>query len=107
MKGKKENIQIKINKWEYEKFFEEKAKKYLIKKYDYPIYFHDIKVINDIIFNEKTHFVETFKEYLIYDDIKEFLFKFYSKKKNNKKTFKNCKFLCSIFKNICKLYYNS
>ena len=102
MKGKKENIQIKINKWEYEKFFEEKAKKYLIKKYDYPIYFHDIKVINDIIFNEKTHFVETFKEYLIYDDIKEFLFKFYSKKKIIKKLSK----IVNFYVRFSKIYAN-
>ena len=84
MKGKKKN-QIKKNKWDYEKIFEEKAKKKLIKKYDNPIYFHDIKVINDIIYNEKTHFVEAFKEYLIYEDINEFLLKFYSKKEIIKK----------------------
>ena len=84
MKGKKKN-QIKKNKWDYEKIFEENAKKKLIKKYDNPIYFHDIKVINDIIYNEKTHFVEAFKEYLIYEDINEFLLKFYSKKEIIKK----------------------
>ncbi len=32
-----------------------------------------IKIINDIIFNEKSQIVANFKEYLIYDDNSEFL----------------------------------
>jgi hypothetical protein len=31
------------------------------------------KIINDIIYNEKTQIVANFKEYLIYDDNSEFL----------------------------------
>ncbi len=34
---------------------------------------YKIKVINDIIFNEKSLLVANFKEYLIYDDNSEFL----------------------------------
>jgi hypothetical protein len=34
---------------------------------------YNIKVINDIIFNEKSLLVASFKEYLIYDDNSEFL----------------------------------
>lgn len=36
-------------------------------------------VINDIIYNEKTRLVATFKDYLILDDISEFLRRVYSK----------------------------
>jgi hypothetical protein len=32
-----------------------------------------IKVVNDIIYNEKTQLVSNFKEYLIFDDCSEFL----------------------------------
>ena len=65
MKEKTKNIKKKINKWDYERILEERAKKRLIRKYDHPTYFHDIKLIDDIIYNEKTHFVETFKEFNI------------------------------------------
>ena len=58
---------------------EKRVNKKLIKRYDHPLYYHDIKMINDIIYNEKTHYVEVFKEYLIYEDINEFLRRFYNK----------------------------
>ena len=32
-----------------------------------------MKIINDIIYNEPTHLVAVFKDYLIYDDASEFL----------------------------------
>lgn len=35
--------------------------------------YYNIKVINDIIYNEPTHVVSVFKDYLIHDDISEFL----------------------------------
>lgn len=33
----------------------------------------DQKIINDLIYNEQTHAVSVFKDYLILDDINEFL----------------------------------
>ena len=36
------------------------------------------KVINDIIYNENTHTVSVFKDFLIYDDTSEFLKRFYA-----------------------------
>ena len=93
MKGKVKIIKKKIKKWDYERMLEVRAKKRLIKKYDYPTYFHDIKIIDDIIYNEKTHFVETFKEYLLYEDANEFLMKFYCTKEFKYKTPKNFNFL--------------
>lgn len=35
--------------------------------------FYNVKVINDIIYNENSHIVSVFKDYLIFDDISEFL----------------------------------
>jgi hypothetical protein len=35
--------------------------------------FYNIKVVNDVIYNENTHIVSVFKDYLIFDDISEFL----------------------------------
>jgi hypothetical protein len=48
-------------------------KKYLTSR-DY----YNSKVITDIIYNENTNLVSVFKDYLIYDDISEFLKRYYS-----------------------------
>jgi hypothetical protein len=39
--------------------------------------FYNTKVINDIIYNEPTNIVSVFKDYLIFDDVSEFLKRFY------------------------------
>ena len=39
--------------------------------------FEDLKVVNDLIYNESTHIVSVFKDYLIYDDYNEFLKRYY------------------------------
>ena len=57
---------------------ENRVRKKLIIRYDKPLWYHDVKMINDIIYNEKTHYVELFKENLIYEDINEFLKRFYN-----------------------------
>ena len=56
---------------------ENRARYKLIKRYNKPLSYHDVKIINDILYNEKTHYVEQFKEYLIYEDYNEFLKCFY------------------------------
>ena len=45
---------------------ENRARSKLINRYDKPLSYHDTKMINDILYNEKTRYVEAFKEYLIY-----------------------------------------
>ena len=57
----------------YRRKIEKIVRKQLSWRYEMPTCFHDVKVINDIIYNEKTHFVEEFKEYLLYEDNNEFL----------------------------------
>ena len=56
---------------------EDRARFRLIKRYNKPLSYHDVKMINDILYNEKTRYVEAFKEYLIYEDYNEFLKRFY------------------------------
>ena len=70
-----------MNKNNIEKFLlklENRVKYKLIKRYDKSISFHGKKKINDILFNKKSHYVEEFKEYLIYEDYNEFLKRYYS-----------------------------
>ena len=58
---------------------EERARNKIIKRYDNPNWFYNEKVINDILYNERTHYVEMFKEYLLYEDYNEFLNYYYGK----------------------------
>jgi len=51
----------------------------LEKKYLTSREYYNVKIINDIIYNEQTHVVSVFKDYLIFDDISEFLKRFYNK----------------------------
>lgn len=44
--------------------------------------FYNIKIINDIIYNEPTHIVAVFKDYLIYDDLSEFMKRYYDKQES-------------------------
>lgn len=41
--------------------------------------YYNVKVVNDIIYNDNTHLVSVFKDYLIFDDISEFLKRYYKK----------------------------
>ena len=36
--------------------------------------YYDVKIVNDIIYNEQTNIVSVFKDYLIFDDVSESLF---------------------------------
>ena len=45
----------------------------LSKKYMTSREYYDAKIVNDIIYNEPTRLVSIFKDYLIYDDVSEFL----------------------------------
>ncbi len=58
---------------------EKRARYKLIKRYEKPIWFYNLKAINNILYNEKTHYVEMFKEFLIYEDYNEFLKQLYTK----------------------------
>ena len=73
-------MKLKENQNQYFLNLENRARFKLIKRYDKPLSYHDVKMINDILYNEKTHYVEAFKEYLIYEDYNEFLKRYYKAK---------------------------
>eukprot|EP00347_Sterkiella_histriomuscorum_P018658 403344672 len=50
----------------------------LSKKYMTSREYYDAKIVNDIIYNEPTRLVSVFKDYLIYDDVSEFLKRSYT-----------------------------
>lgn len=54
-------------------------KENLEKKYLTSREYYNVKIVNDIIYNENTHIVSVFKDYLIFDDVSEFLKRFYNK----------------------------
>ena len=55
------------------------------KKYSKLASYYDKIIIDNIIYNEKSHIVAKFKDYLIIDDIGEFLKRFYYKEESKKK----------------------
>jgi len=55
------------------------VKKNLERKYLTSREYYNEKVITDIIYNESTNLVSVFKDYLILDDVSEFLKRFYTK----------------------------
>ena len=103
------NHKLNINKLKYRQeiidpcfHLEERVRKKLIKRYDKPIWYYNVKMINDIIYNEKTHYVELFKEFLIYEDLNEFLKRYY---KLNEITIKLPKIL-KFYDKYSRIYAN-
>lgn len=47
--------------------------------------YYNTKIINDIIYNENTHIVSVFKDYLIFDDVSEFLKRQYEVSESKKR----------------------
>ncbi len=54
--------------------------------------FYNVKIVNDIIYNEPTHIVAVFKDYLIYDDLSEFLKRQYDTQESVARLPKICEF---------------
>ena len=67
------------NKLIYLRKLEQRAYHKLIKHHCKPKWFYNSKMINDILSNEQTHYVEAFKEYLLYEDYNEFIRQYYGK----------------------------
>ena len=74
--NKKNNKYIQISQETLLKF-EKKILSKLSIKYNSSDQTYNINVINNIIYNEKSHIVATFKDYLIIDDYSEFLKRYY------------------------------
>ena len=56
-----------------------------LKKYNVNNTFYNIKIINDIIYDEKKHIVSVFKNYLLWDETSDFLKRFYYKSESIKR----------------------
>ena len=69
---------IKQKRINREDLLQSQINKNLSKKYMTSKDFYNVKIINDIIYNENTHIVSVFKDYLILDDISEFLKRSYA-----------------------------
>ena len=63
----------------YLRKLEQRAYHKLIKHHCKSKWFYNSKMINDILRNEQTHYVEEFKEYLLYEDYNEFIRQYYGK----------------------------
>ena len=64
----------------------------LSKKYSTNRDYYSIKTVNDLIYNENTHIVSIFKDYLILDDINEFLKRSYNYQETKVRLPKLCSF---------------
>ncbi|CDW88617.1 UNKNOWN [Stylonychia lemnae] len=65
---------------------------HLSKKYSSNREYYNLKIVNDLIYNENTHIVSIFKDYLILDDINEFLKRSYSQSETKGRLPKLCCF---------------
>ena len=54
--------------------------------------YKEVKAINDLVYNEPTHLVSVFKDYLILDDINEFLKRPYNEEEQKVRLPKFCNF---------------
>ena len=102
----REIINILKNKKKSSYFYlerlEKRARKKLINRYERPNWFYNVKIINEVLYNEKTHFVEVFKEYLIFEDNNEFLKYYYNKDLRKKKLEK----ILTFYDKYSKIYPN-
>ena len=106
MNNSNEHNKMRSNQENYLDFYRMKIEKLVYKKlilrYEKPLSFYDIKIVNDMIFNEKTHFVEIFKEFLLYDDYNEFLKRFYNIKEISNKL----PLILNFYEKYSKIYAN-
>ncbi len=76
--------------------------KILLKKYTTSINDYNKIMINHLLKSSQMHYISVFKDYLLYDDISEFLNRFYNKDEITKKIFTITKY----YSNSYKLYPN-
>eukprot|EP00347_Sterkiella_histriomuscorum_P023794 403333366 len=74
----------------------------LSKKYSTNRDYYNLKIVNDLIYNENTHVVSIFKDYLILDDINEFLKRSYTQQETKVRLPK----LCSFYEKYSQVFPN-
>ena len=75
---------------------------YLLSKYSRFEYSYALVCINNLIFNEQCRIVARFKDYLILDDMTEFLRRFYTKKELNRRLIK----IFNFYESYSKIFPN-
>jgi len=65
--------------------------------------FENLKVVNDLIYNETSHIVSIFKDYLIMDDINEFLKRFYLREQESSVRLPK---LCEFYQKYSQVFPN-
>ena len=91
------------------KSLEYKIHQIFIKKYKSMPLNYNLFIANNIIFNDKTHLVSKFKEYLVINDEGEFLKKYYKKNESSEKLPKFFEFyflFSKLFPNYTSIYEN-
>ncbi len=63
---------------------------------------YNTNIVNDIIFNSNTHIVSVFKDYLIQDDITEFMKRYYAEHESHERLHK----LCVFYDKYSKVFAN-
>ena len=63
---------------------------------------YNVKIVNDVISNEPTHIVAVFKDYLLYDDINDFLRRYYIKADITKKL----SYITNYYSKYCTVFPN-
>ena len=76
--------------------------KILLKNYTTTINDYNKIMINHLLKNSQMHYISVFKDYLLYDDISEFLNRFYNKDEIMKRIFT----ITNYYANSSKLYPN-
>ena len=97
------------SKKKYIKSIETIIHKNFIHKYQFMPSHYDLYVTNNIIYNDRTHIVSRFKEYLVIDDGGEFLKRYYTKDEvipRLKKFFKFYFLYSKVFPNYTPIYEN-
>lgn len=85
MKGSKRNLNFEVTPIKKQLIFkqiEKRVFKHLHQKYSIPKLLYGKLIAHNIIFNQKTHIVAKFKDYLILDDLTEFLKRYYNIKES-------------------------
>lgn len=64
------------------------SRKMVIKQHNFTKEQYLLQMVNDLLFNEKSHLVSKFKDHLIYNDSSEFLKRYYKKKETKRKLYR-------------------
>ena len=77
------NFKYQKTKTSYQSTFSIFAFRSMLSKYNSTFSSYNTNIINNIIYNEKSHIVALFKDYLILDDTSEFLKRYYTHRESD------------------------